>query len=389
LGAESPAIAPVVESMLNKGKGTQEYVDENGQRWMVSFTVIDTTDWHLGLVLPYDEIIQPAVSIASRGGAIAIALVAVVIVVAILLAQIISRPIKRLSETAQRVEASVDQENISTEEFDTSSEISGTREIAELHSAFGEMVNALQKRMNELRSLYAIGQAITSNVEYEDTLNAVLSAVEEVVKYDAAEVSVLRGQKLVVEAWNGRDDFNDTKGREYKVGKGSLVGVIAETEDTLFMPTVEYSQNMNLTLGYDQSLEREFLDRTSKIVIESFLGIPLLVGDRIIGTLTLVHHEAEHFTEDDRRQLNKLAAQASIAIDNALKVRARELNLQRQIQELKFEIDEAKKEKQVEEIVETEYFQNLRARAKKIRGRNRGGDEETQEETQEENADET
>lgn len=43
--------------------------------------------------------------------------------------------------------------------------------------------------------------------------------------------------------------------------------------------------------------------------------------------------------------------------------------LRQEVQELRIEIDEAKKAKQVSEIVETEYFQNLRARAKAMRQR--------------------
>jgi GAF domain-containing protein len=61
----------------------------------------------------------------------------------------------------------------------------------------------------------------------------------------------------------------------------------------------------------------------------SYLGIPPLIGERLVGVLALVHHEANHFTEDDRRRLSRLAAQASIAIDNAAQVRRCETALKR------------------------------------------------------------
>ena len=51
----------------------------------------------------------------------------------------------------------------------------------------------------------------------------------------------------------------------------------------------------------------------------------------------------------------------------AREVHAREQRLQQQLQELRIEVDEAKKARQVAEITETEYFRELRQRARKLR----------------------
>jgi phage regulator Rha-like protein len=51
----------------------------------------------------------------------------------------------------------------------------------------------------------------------------------------------------------------------------------------------------------------------------------------------------------------------------AAQVQKREESLRQQIADLRIEIDEAKKERQVGEIVESEYFQNLRAQASALR----------------------
>ena len=49
--------------------------------------------------------------------------------------------------------------------------------------------------------------------------------------------------------------------------------------------------------------------------------------------------------------------------------RARERALRQEVQALKIEIDQAKREKQVAEITETDYFQHLRERARRLRAR--------------------
>lgn len=54
------------------------------------------------------------------------------------------------------------------------------------------------------------------------------------------------------------------------------------------------------------------------------------------------------------------------------KVRAREEKLKQQVAELKIEIDEAKRQQQVSEIVDSDFFQNLQAKAREARGRRAG-----------------
>jgi hypothetical protein len=58
------------------------------------------------------------------------------------------------------------------------------------------------------------------------------------------------------------------------------------------------------------------------------------------------------------------------------KVYQREQTLRRQVEELRIEIDEVKRRKQVEEIVETDFFQDLRAKARSMRSRSRRGKQE-------------
>jgi CheY-like chemotaxis protein len=56
----------------------------------------------------------------------------------------------------------------------------------------------------------------------------------------------------------------------------------------------------------------------------------------------------------------------------ALEVRAREQRLRQQVQELRIEIDQTKKARQVAEVTESDYFQQLRSRAGELRKRTRG-----------------
>lgn len=65
-------------------------------------------------------------------------------------------------------------------------------------------------------------------------------------------------------------------------------------------------------------------------------------------------------------EINKLAQVFTIMVD---KVYQREVTLRRQVEELKIEIDEAKQQKQVSEIVDSDFFQSLQLKARQMRSR--------------------
>jgi hypothetical protein len=59
------------------------------------------------------------------------------------------------------------------------------------------------------------------------------------------------------------------------------------------------------------------------------------------------------------------------------KVRLREQALRQQVEELRIEIDETNRQKQVSEIVESDFFQGLQERARTMRQRKRQATDET------------
>ena len=59
--------------------------------------------------------------------------------------------------------------------------------------------------------------------------------------------------------------------------------------------------------------------------------------------------------------------QASIAIHNALQVREREANLRLQIRELQIRIDQSQKKKEVDAVISSDYFKELREQADVLR----------------------
>jgi HAMP domain-containing protein len=101
-----------------------------------------------------------------------------------------------------------------------------------------------------------------------------------------------------------------------------------------------------------------------------------------IVTLTQI---AEHIAEGNYSQdlssltkgrfRNEVTSLADVFEIMMAKIRQREQSLIHQVEELKIRIDEAKAQREIGEIVETEFFQSLREKVKKIRNDRKRGDQ--------------
>lgn len=135
------------------------------------------------------------------------------------------------------------------------------------------------------------------------------------------------------------------------------------------------AQNRKAEIVNEVSADVRYKSDQGLSATNSLVCAPFKAKDKVLGVIALVASEtATLYTAKDLKLLNTLASQAAPAIENALlyektlrEARAREERLQRQIQELRIELDEARQEKQVAEITESDYFQQLRGEAESLR----------------------
>jgi nitrate/nitrite-specific signal transduction histidine kinase len=301
------------------------------------------------------EGLLPPVLVALVGAAVT---GVITLVVAILLARSITRPIRRLSDAAIAVKSGQPFEPADIADVTTRSD-----EIAYLGHTFGDMVATLHRRMTELDMAYEIGQDITASVEVDETLQAILDRVKDVIAYDAAELTLYdqRENALFVKAWRGKKGFVDTRGKSYRIGVG-LTGQIAKDRKSLLIGDAHTDAGQAVPTGKTGIL-------TLSILVRSILGVPLIIRGRLVGTLELVSSRAGAFTEHDQRLLETIAPQAALAIEKAQQVREREQKLRDEIKQLRIEVDQTKRERQVSAITETQYFQQLAKKATELRKR--------------------
>ncbi|WP_017299049.1 HAMP domain-containing protein [Nodosilinea nodulosa] len=111
-------------------------------------------------------------------------------------------------------------------------------------------------------------------------------------------------------------------------------------------------------------------------------GVAVLMADRLIArpvlgiARTAANIEAEKFELGQlgaiARRRDEIGQLARVFDRMAQQVYTREQKLKQQVRDLRIEIDETKRKKQVKEIVETDFFQDLTAKAQKLRNRSHG-----------------
>jgi len=304
--------------------------------------------------VPEDIFLQSIAEQRTQGIGITLAMATLAVVASVLVARTLARPIGKLATAAQKVE-----DDQPFEVADIADVTSQGDEVGNLARVFGDMVSALRARMAELRTVYEIGQDITATLEVEETLQAILDRVHDVIDYDAGEITLFDRQEkvLIATAWKGGGSFGDTRGKQYQVGEG-FVGAIGQELRSMVVADTQAQK--------DRKAVAEHLAEGASV--RALLGVPLLIRDHLVGTLELASTRPQAFGQSEQRLLETIAPQAAIAIEKAQQVREREQKLKNQIAQLRIEIDQAKRQRHVEEIVETEYFQTLREEARRIRG---------------------
>ncbi len=154
-------------------------------------------------------------------------------------------------------------------------------------------------------TLRAANLALTKSLDLDTVLETLLDCVRQLVPYDSACVMLpTDDSRLRIQAVRGYERWSDPSkvlGRTFDI-RNALGHVVAERESLLIRDTYEYP-------GWQRPPATEY--------IRSWLGVPLVSGDKVIGVYSMDKAEAGFFTEQHVRLAEMLAAQGAIAIANS------------------------------------------------------------------------
>jgi GAF domain-containing protein len=180
--------------------------------------------------------------------------------------------------------------------------------LAEFTSTTLSKIEALdnaQQQLKRLQILNSVGQVISTEIE----LSSVFQSVHRQITQLFGDI----GFYLAL-----YDTHSDTISFPYLWEGGELLQLDPIPLGEGLTSIVIRSRQPLLLVDDTENRARELGARSVGQLAKSWLGVPLIIGDEILGVLTVQDIEREYaFDEEDSRLLTTLASQVAVAIRNA------------------------------------------------------------------------
>jgi GAF domain-containing protein len=162
---------------------------------------------------------------------------------------------------------------------------------------------AERRARRHLEAVQMVTDAALAHLELDDLLDELLVRIRSILGADTAAILLLDPQtdELVARAARGIEEEVEA-GVRIPVG-GGFAGRVAAERRPVILPDVDHAHVLNPILREKG--------------IKTLLGVPLVVGDDVIGVLHVGTLRLREFTEDDVALLQLVADRAALAIERA------------------------------------------------------------------------
>jgi GAF domain-containing protein len=162
------------------------------------------------------------------------------------------------------------------------------------------------RQTEELSALNELSRRISASLDLETTLEAIVNAAADLIPSALSEISLWdeHSEMLTLRALKAEPRRACPLGTSYPPGHG-YTGWLVRHKEPLLVPDVSAREDIRPHL------------LSGELPYDAYAGVPLLLGDELIGTLVLVANETGAFDQRDIDLLEALAAQAAVAIRNA------------------------------------------------------------------------
>jgi putative nucleotidyltransferase with HDIG domain len=180
--------------------------------------------------------------------------------------------------------------------------------IADLAGELEDKNYNLEKVVARLSTLYKVGLAINSNMDNENIFRLIVDTTIETLHADIGYIIIHDKQKdlLRVDTLVGHDDYVIGEDVYIPIKDTSVSGWVINNAKPLLISDINETPQFDRfsALGYER---------------KTLICAPLIVRDEVIGTITVVNkNDGSTYTNEELGLLTTIAAQASIAIKNAM-----------------------------------------------------------------------
>ncbi len=165
--------------------------------------------------------------------------------------------------------------------------------------------------LNLTSVLYQITSLVESNKDMYEIFKEIIRSVKKIIDYTSGAIYLLNEKneldEIPVYREGEKNEILETV--EFKLGKG-IKALVAQNKDAVIIKDVRRSA---------KGLNEIFNEKEEKIA--SFISVPMIVKEKLVGVMNLTHKEPNKFDEEDKKVLKLFSAQAAATIEKIKKDR--------------------------------------------------------------------
>jgi len=160
-----------------------------------------------------------------------------------------------------------------------------------------------QRRRQLAEALEETGRELSSNLDLHEIPGLILDQLANVVPYERCSILLQQGEALQIIAQRGFPADRRLADLQVPIRRGDVYQQVVGTSRPVLLDNVTEDPNWQQVDWLPLNL--------------SWLGVPLISKDRVIGMISLTRPEAGAFSAEDARLVSAFAGHAAIALENA------------------------------------------------------------------------
>jgi len=179
--------------------------------------------------------------------------------------------------------------------------------------ARASLEQAVEERTHELSTVLEVSKKVASTLELEPLLEVILDQIKSVIPYSGVAIFTLQDGQLEAAAYQIPNQPQQVHPIHLTLSNAGAYKEVIQGRNVMIIDDINGDSPLARAL-YETA---ELPIHLSFSHARSWIGIPLVVKDRVIGLLSLTHNEPGYYTQQHARLALTIANQVAVAIENA------------------------------------------------------------------------